>query len=192
MTVRFVVLLTVVIGLGCREGGTVEEGAPVAAKEKVERPKEIPKEIPVARVPKREETREKTPCDGMFQLLRKCNKGSRAFRDPHFRNNFIAGCEKERGRPTEYAKIFSGCVASTTCEELRTCSEGMRQKATDLGPEHVDHLIKNSERDAALKFCDDHRQMLSQNAELERRCNPLLGILDEQRREHQHDGTCNH
>jgi hypothetical protein len=188
MMVRFVVVLALLAGFGCQGEKATEKAGPETTVEKAE----VPKEIPVAKIPKLEEKKEKVPCDGMFQLLRKCNKGSRAFRDPRFRNNFISGCEEERKRPTEYAKLFSECVASTTCDGLKKCSENMRQKAIELGPAHFDYLLKNTERDAALKFCDDHRQLLSRNLELERRCKPLLGILDEQRKEHEHDGSCNH
>ncbi len=194
MTIRFVVALMVLLGVGCQRGGATDPAPPVEDSASSSGTKaEAAAKPPTARLPERvEEGDEKTPCDEMFQLLRKCNKGSRAFRDPRFRNTFVAGCEEERVRPTEYAKMFAKCAGAKTCEELKECSEGMRLQATELGPEHVDYLLKNAEREAAMKFCDDHRQLLSRNERLERRCKPLLGILDEERSEHQHNEGCNH
>lgn len=193
--VRFVVALVVLVGWACQREGVTEPAAPAENSKlaPADQTSKAARQIPVAKPPKKvEDSSEKPPCDGMFQLLRKCNKGSRAFRDPRFRNTFIAGCEEERKRPTEYARTFAGCVVAKTCDELRECSEGLRQQATELGPEHVDYLLKNTQRDAAMKFCDDHRQFLSRNEKLEVRCKPLLDVLDEQRKEHQHDGNCNH
>lgn len=192
---RVFVALMLLAGFGCQDRGASDLAAP---KESVKvapagDPGKQTRKAPIAEVPKKSvEDAVKTPCESMFQLLRKCNKGSRAFRDSRFRANFIRGCEEERGRPTKYAQMFAKCAVSESCEELKKCSEEMRQQATDLGPEHVDYLLLNAQRDAAMKFCDDHRQLLSRNVKLERRCTPLLGLLDKQRSEHEHDGSCNH
>jgi hypothetical protein len=131
-------------------------------------------------------------CGAMFVLLKKCNPRSPAFSDPRFRTQFIRNCEQERKRPTAYAKRFAECVESTTCDGLKQCSEGMRAQAMEVGPEHMDWLLMNNQRDAAVKFCDDHREELKGAEPMEKRCRPLLEMLDQQREEHQHNGQCNH
>jgi hypothetical protein len=184
--------------LGCQSQTSVPDGAGEAARQ--ERGKaalEAVRKTPVDESAQKavKATREappKTVCDGMFALLKKCNSRSPAFRDPRFKVNFIGNCEEERSRPTAYAKLFATCAASTTCDGLKSCSEDMRAQALELGAEHVDYLLKNTEREAAMKFCDDHRKLMTGKVELERRCLPLLSILDDKRKEHEHDSTCNH
>jgi hypothetical protein len=132
------------------------------------------------------------PCDRMLATLEKCNKGSPAFRDQRFRRNFLTGCGREIKRPTEYAKHFLKCAEMADCDGLKTCSQILERKSVELGPEHVDYLLTNNQRDDALKFCEDHRRAMNGNLAMERRCHPLLKVLDTQRKELEHKCPLDH
>jgi len=139
-----------------------------------------------------EEEVEQTPCDQMFSLLAKCDKGNPVFRDRRFKSTFLRQCGREVSRPTEYAKAFRDCATSPSCESLQSCSKELETNAAELGPAHVDYMLKNNQRHDAIKFCDDHRDKLKSSPELEKRCGPMVKSLDTEREQHQHGPNCQH
>jgi hypothetical protein len=186
-----IVLVLLIFVLACKAESPADEPAQEKAPTSVEGEEQGPADEPVVPAEPEEEEAQ-TPCGRMFDLLRSCDKGNPVFRDRRFRHTFLRQCGREAGRPTAYAKAFVECTASPGCEELQKCSQELEKKAAELGPEHVDYMLRNNQRHDALKFCDDHRDKLKGNEAFEKRCGPLIETFDKEKESHKHGPGCKH
>jgi len=180
------VVATVIVAFaGCSKTAP-EKDAASGGKETPKPEKTAPeKAAPEEKAP---EAAAEGPCDSMYKLLERCTRGRGARRVPGFKEEFLKNCRKEERRKTKYSERFVECALSKTCGQLTTCSDALEKTVPELGPEHVNYLLKSGNREDAKKFCWDNKQLVKKSEALDRVCHTLLDELSKERGEQQH--TC--
>ena len=173
---------------GCTKAAPEKDGSTAT---KAPQPEEAVREeaMPEKAAPeKAAEAAAEGPCDGMYKLLERCTRGRGARKVPGFKEEFLKNCRKEARRKTRYADRFVECALSKTCGQLTTCSAALEKSVPELGPDHVNYLLKSGGREDAKKFCWDNQQAVKKSEGLDRVCHALLEELAREKGEQQH--TC--